>query len=82
VAGDERNVRARRACRSDQGLGLRKTRWIGPLGVAYPPPPLFSQVFILKELKVVCFHTLLQVLILKVVSLDAKMYSFDVEKMG
>ena len=30
-----------------------------------PPPPGFSQVFILKELKVVCFHTLLQVLILK-----------------
>jgi hypothetical protein len=33
------------------------------------PPPLFSQVFILKGLKVVCFHALLQVLILKVVRL-------------
>ena len=32
-----------------------------------PPPPLFSQVFILKGVKVVCFDTLLQVLILKVV---------------
>jgi hypothetical protein len=33
-----------------------------------PLPLGFSQVFILKELKVVCFHTLLQVLILNVVS--------------
>src|ERR1700682_3741875 len=31
----------------------------------YPPPPVFSQVLILKEVKVVCFDTLLQVLILK-----------------
>jgi hypothetical protein len=31
----------------------------------YPPPPGFSQVFILKEVKVLCFDTLLQVLILK-----------------
>src|SRR5713226_8074726 len=30
-----------------------------------PPSPLFSQVFILKGVKVVCFDTLLQVLILK-----------------
>ena len=30
-----------------------------------PPSPLFSQVFILKGVKVICFHTLLQVLILK-----------------
>jgi hypothetical protein len=29
------------------------------------PPPGFSQVFILKELKVVCFDTYLQVFILK-----------------
>src|SRR5258708_7766948 len=35
-----------------------------------PLPLGFSQVFILKELKVVCFHTLLQVLILNVVSQD------------
>ena len=33
-----------------------------------PLPLGFSQVFILKELKVVYFHTLLQVLILNVVS--------------
>jgi hypothetical protein len=33
-----------------------------------PPPLGFSQVFILKTLKVVCFQTLLQVLILNVVS--------------
>jgi len=32
------------------------------------PHPGFSQVFILNGLKVVCFHTLLQVFILKVVS--------------
>jgi hypothetical protein len=31
------------------------------------PPPFFSQVFILKVVKAACFHTLLQVLILKVV---------------
>jgi hypothetical protein len=34
-----------------------------------PPSPLFSQVFILKGVKVLCFDTLLQVLILKVVRL-------------
>jgi hypothetical protein len=33
-----------------------------------PPPPGFSQVLILKAVKVLCFDTLLQVLILKVVS--------------
>src|SRR5712671_4154521 len=33
-----------------------------------PLPPGFSQVFILNGLKVACFHTLLQVFILKVVS--------------
>ena len=32
------------------------------------PSPLFSQVLILKEVKVLCFDTLLQVLILNVVS--------------
>ena len=32
------------------------------------PSPGFSQVFILKVLKVACFHTLLQVFILKLVS--------------
>ena len=32
------------------------------------PLPLFSQVLILKVVKVLCFHTLLQVLILNVVS--------------
>jgi len=31
------------------------------------PPPVFSQVFILKVVKVLCFDTLLQVFILKVV---------------
>src|SRR5437868_15308186 len=34
----------------------------------WPPPPGFSQVFILNVLKVACFHTLLQVFILKVLS--------------
>jgi hypothetical protein len=38
--------------------------WCG--GEGGPPPPGFSQVFILKELKVLCFDTLLQVFILKV----------------
>jgi hypothetical protein len=33
--------------------------------VANTPLPLFSQVLILKEVKVVCFDTLLQVFILK-----------------
>jgi hypothetical protein len=33
-----------------------------------PPPLCFSQVLILKVVKVLCFHTLLQVLILNVVS--------------
>jgi hypothetical protein len=32
------------------------------------PPPVFAQVFILKVVKVLCFDTLLQVLILKAVS--------------
>jgi hypothetical protein len=35
-----------------------------------PPPPGFSQVFILKVVKVICFDTLLQVLILKVDGAD------------
>src|SRR6266852_5312337 len=35
---------------------------------AAPPPPLFSQVFILKVVKVLCFDTDLQVFILKQVS--------------
>jgi hypothetical protein len=33
------------------------------------PPPVFSQVLILKVVKVVCFDTLLQVLILKTLTL-------------
>src|SRR5260370_41959739 len=41
----------------------------GPYPEARCPPPLgFSQVLILKVVKVLCFDTLLQVLILKVVS--------------
>src|SRR5712692_7934737 len=32
---------------------------------AHPPPPGFSQVLILKVVKVLCFDTLLQVFILK-----------------
>jgi hypothetical protein len=31
-----------------------------------PPSPGFAELFILKGLKVICFHTLLQVFILKV----------------
>jgi len=34
----------------------------------YPPPPGFSQVFILKGVKVLCFDTLLQVFILRELS--------------
>src|SRR6266436_6973010 len=44
---------------SSSKLGQRTGRAAGP------PPPGFSQVFILKGLKVACFHTLLQVFILK-----------------
>ena len=40
--------------------------------VGYPPPPVFSQVFILKVVKVLCFDTLLQVFILKVVMARAR----------
>src|SRR5882762_7985537 len=42
-----------------------------PVGTPHwtdPLPPGFSQVFILNVLKVACFHTLLQVFILKVLS--------------
>jgi hypothetical protein len=41
-------------------------------GKGSPPSPLFSQVFILKGVKVICFDTLLQVLILKGVSCERK----------
>ena len=41
------------------------------------PPPLFSQVFILKELQVICFDTLLQVLILKVFTLQQELCGCD-----
>ena len=34
----------------------------------HPLPPVFSQVLIIKGVKVICFDTLLQVLILKVVT--------------
>jgi hypothetical protein len=37
-------------------------------GHTHPPPLCFSQVLILKIVKVLCFDTLLQVLILNVVS--------------
>src|SRR5258708_2370275 len=61
------------------GSGCRRThsatlkydhRWIGAKnGQLYPrggsPSPYFSQVFILKVVKVLCFDTLLQVFILK-----------------
>ena len=38
-----------------------------------PPSPVFSQVFILKEVKVLCFDTLLQVFILKVLTIEAEL---------
>src|SRR5260370_35132548 len=50
-----RYMAARTSCHTDSG----------------PPSPLFAQVFILKGVKVLCFDTLLQVLILKVVSREA-----------
>jgi hypothetical protein len=37
----------------------------GPPKRSAPPSPLFSQVFILNGVKVLCFDTLLQVFILK-----------------
>ena len=39
------------------------------------PPPYFSQVFILKTVKVLCFDTDLQVFILKIVSLIHRLTS-------
>jgi hypothetical protein len=47
--------------------------------VGGPPLPLFSQVFILKGIKVICFDTLLQVFILKVVSQDVECSPFQLE---
>jgi hypothetical protein len=41
-----------------------------------PPSLCFSQVLILKEVKVVCFDTLLQVLILKAVAVSVFLPSF------
>jgi hypothetical protein len=42
--------------------------WTFPLeGLTKYPSPVFSQVFILKGVKVLCFDTLLEVFILKVV---------------
>src|SRR6266478_1824968 len=41
-----------------------------------PPSPLFSQVLILKVVKVLCFDTLLQVLILKVVAVSVFLQPF------
>jgi hypothetical protein len=46
--------------------------------VGGPPPPYFSQVFILKGVKVLYFDTLLQVFILKVVSQEGNSPSFSV----
>ena len=37
------------------------------LTITEPPPPVFSYVLILKGIKVLCFDTLLEVLILKIV---------------
>ncbi len=52
----------------------------------HPPSPLFSQVFILKAVKVLCFDTLLQVFILKgltgaalLPSLELNPNNFDTE---
>ena len=42
-----------------------------------PPPPVFSQVFILKVVKVLCFDTLLQVFILKGLTLDPDLCKCD-----
>src|SRR5882762_7132763 len=58
---------------ADEGLGREWGRSHGGLRRSSlhgerTPPPGFSQVFILKELKVVCFDTDLQVFILKVLS--------------
>ena len=58
----------RGACEGEwplEGRGQRVARKIA--GNWYPLPLRFSQVLILKEVKVLCFDTLLQVLILNVV---------------
>ena len=68
---DSRCKRARKphAVANKAGVvsGLRPVR----TGSVPAPPPGFSQVFILKGLKVLYFDTLLQVFILKVVSLSS-----------
>jgi hypothetical protein len=46
--------------------GMCPVRTIPPV----PPSPLFSQVLILKEVKVLCFDTLLQVLILQRIEVE------------
>jgi len=52
----------------DAALKGRRYVWHVPglyTRVGIPPSPCFSQVLILKEVKVLCFDTLLQVLILR-----------------
>jgi hypothetical protein len=47
-----------------------------------PPPPVFSQVFILKGDKVVCFDTLLEVFILKGLTLHQNCARVGVGRWG
>src|SRR5712675_2188937 len=65
-AGDAGGSRSRRCGR---GLTQAIPGWLGGMILLFEimaPPPYFSQVFILKGVKVLCFDTLLQVFILKV----------------
>src|SRR5229473_3195634 len=55
-------IEAPRGAYGSEGWILEAGRW--RRGKRGPPPPCFSQVLILKVFKVLCFDTLLQVLIL------------------
>jgi|SRR5258708_2253510 len=61
-----RNRQSSRSVRDAPGLFCQGCARSAPRGRRGPLPPVFSQVLILKGDKVVCFDTLLQVLILKV----------------
>jgi len=60
-------------------IGKPDSKQAGEVGLetvksSNPPPPCFSQVLILKVVKVLCFDTLLQVFILKVVRVAGSVF--------
>src|SRR5579859_5042128 len=76
---EDTEIRRRELHRRQARNGLAK-RHAGAVAVSAwvaPTPPGFSQVLILKGVKVLCFDTLSQVLILKVFSLRAWMGCFS-----